>query len=80
LSQKFPFSGWCPGPGNLGQNGLKLASIMTSPTKNSNLKRPNFFIGTTRYAASLEGLNSSLTQAAGELCWCKILQKKWSTR
>ena len=32
----------CPGPGKLAQNGLKHASIMTSPTKNSNPKLPNF--------------------------------------
>ena len=35
-----------------------------------------FLIETTRLAASLEGLNSSLSQLDGELCWCKVLQKR----
>jgi len=38
LSQKIPPAGWGPGPGNLGQNGLKPIPCMTSPSKNPNSK------------------------------------------
>jgi len=43
LSQKIYSSGWCSGPGNLGQNGLKPTPLMTSPTKKRNPKLSNFF-------------------------------------
>jgi len=33
LSRKNQSSGWCTGPGNLSQNGLKPISLRTSPTK-----------------------------------------------
>jgi len=45
---------------------------MTSPTKNSNPKFPNSLIESTSLSGSLEGLNSSLAQSAGEL-WPNML-------
>jgi len=35
---------------------------MTSPTKNSNPKLPNFLVETRRLSESFEGLNNSLVQ------------------
>jgi len=57
------------GVGN--QSGIKNpkpSTIVTSPTKNLKSKTyPAFLIETTRFIGSLEGLNSSLTEPAGEL-------------
>jgi len=39
LSKKIPSSGWGPGPGNLNQNGLKPAPLMTSSTKKTKTKK-----------------------------------------
>jgi len=49
--------------------------LLRFPQKTQNSKLPNFLIETTRLAASLEGLNSSVAQSAGELRWCKVLKK-----
>jgi len=53
--------GWPPGPGKIGQNA-KTTPLMTSPTENPKLK--SFLTGVPE---SVEGLNSSLALAAGEL-------------
>jgi len=45
----------------------KVTLDMTSHTKNSNPKHPNFLVETRRFSESVEGLNSSLAQSAGEL-------------
>jgi len=39
----------------------------------------HFSMQTRRLAASLEGLNSSLAQLAGELQSCKVMVNKWLT-
>jgi len=46
------------------------------PQRTPNPKRKTFFsISTTRLAESVDGLNSSLAQSAGELWRCKALPK-----
>jgi len=44
LSQKIPSCGWCPGPGNLSQNGLKPTQLMMPPTKNLKSKTLQFLL------------------------------------
>jgi len=53
LSQKIPYSSWCPRPGNLSQNGIKPTPLMASPMKNKIQSFPIFFsMQTRRLAAS----------------------------
>jgi len=48
--------------------------LVTSPQENPQAKTENFFwLGSTRLAESVEGLNTSLAAAAGEL-WPKTLR------
>jgi len=60
----------------------KNTPIVTSHQRCLNPKRKkNFSISTTRLAESVEeGLNSSITQSAGELMRCKAVQNKWRTQ
>jgi len=67
LSRKIPSSGWCRGPGNLSQNGLKPTPLTTSLTKDLKSKMFDFLLQATRLAISFELLNSSLAQLAGKL-------------
>jgi len=60
-----------PGPVKDGQNNTKTPLLLMFPQKTSNPKRKFFFsILTPRLAESVEGLNSSLALAAGNL-WLK---------
>jgi len=57
-----------PGPGKVGHKNAKTPPLMTPPQENPNLKLKNiFWLGTTRLAESVEGLNTSPAAAAGEL-------------
>jgi len=57
-----------PGPGKVGHKNAKTPPLVTLPQKNPKPKTENFFkLGTTRLAESVEGLNTSLAAAAGEL-------------
>jgi len=71
LSQKFGPLGWGPGPDKEGLKNLKTA-LWHHPQKTQN----PFFIESTRLAAYLKGLNSSLAQLLGEL-WLSELGQKW---
>jgi len=65
LSPKNGLLGQRPGPGKDGQNNAKTPLLLTSPPENF-----FFLILTPRLAESVEGLNSSLVLAAGDL-WSK---------
>jgi len=43
VPEKIPSGGWCPGSGNLSQNGQKPASLMTSTTNIRSPKLSNSF-------------------------------------
>jgi len=62
-----PFDGR-PGPGKVGHKNAKTPPLVTSPQENPKPKTEYFFLlGTTRLAESVEGLNTSLAAAAGDL-------------
>ena len=62
-----PFDG-CLGPGKVGHKNAKTPPLVTPPPKNHKPKTENFFLRrTTRLAESVEGLNTFLAAAAGEL-------------
>jgi len=69
LSQKIGSLVWCPGPDDLGQNAWTYPHYDVTHKKTKTLTFP------IRLPASLEGLNSSLTQSVGELWLCKVHQK-----
>ena len=57
-----------PGPGEVGHKNAKTPPLVTPPQENPKPKTEIFFsLGTTRLAESVEGLNTSLAAAAGEL-------------
>jgi len=63
---------------NLARTSRKHAPIMMLPTENIKPKTKLFFsISSRRFAESVDGLNSSLAQSAGELWRCKAWTKKW---
>jgi len=63
--------GWGPGPGKGGQKNAKTPPPVTFPPANAKPKTKIFFSMSTRtLAESVEGLNSSLALAAGDL-WSK---------
>jgi len=70
-----------PRAGKIGQKYVETSLLWrpTQRTPNTKLKFC-FSISTRRLAESVDGLNSSLGQLAGELWRCKTLQKKWRTR
>ena len=74
LSQKNGSIGWGPGPAKGGQSFQNISTcggpLNEPPTKNG---KRFFSISTRRLAESVEGLNSSLALAAGEL-WPKKCQ------
>jgi len=61
-----------PRPGTDGQNNTKTPLLVTIPPENLKAKTKNVFfsMSTGRLAESIEGLNSSLALAAGNL-WPK---------
>jgi len=63
-----PFDGR-PGPGKVGHKNAKTPPLVTPPQENPKPKTEKFFfwLGTTRRAESVEGLNTSLAAAGGEL-------------
>jgi len=68
LSPKNGPLGWCPGPGKDSQNNAKTPIAVMFPPEKLKPKTKNFFSKlTARLVASVEGLNSSLALAAGEL-------------
>jgi len=74
-----------PGSGKDGQNNTKTPLLVTflSESLKPKMKNVFFFMSTRRLAESVEGLNSSLALAAGDLwpkkgapiCWCARLLK-----
>ena len=58
-----------PGQGKVGHKNAKTPPNVTSPQENPKPKTENVFFlcGTTRLAESVEGLNTSLAAAGGEL-------------
>jgi len=72
LSQKSGSMGWGPGPVKGGQNFQNMPSLRRHLQKNPHQKRKTFFfsMSTRRLAESVEGLNSSLALAVGDL-WPK---------
>jgi len=68
LSPKNGPLGQRPGPGKDGQNNTKTPILVTFPPEKLKRKTKFFFlILTTKFAESVEGLNSSLAQSPGEL-------------
>jgi len=62
-----PFDGR-PGPDKVGHENAKTPPLVTPPQENHKPKTEDFFwLGTTRLSESVEGLNTSLAAAAGEL-------------
>jgi len=62
-----PFDGR-PGPGKVGHKNTKTPPLVMPPQENPKPKTEIFFwLGTTRLAEFVEGLNTSLAAAAGEL-------------
>ena len=68
LSQKNESMGWGPGPGKGGQKNEKTLPLDILPINRQT--KIFFLMSTRRLAESLEGLNSSLALAAGDL-WPK---------
>ena len=64
--------GWNSGPGKGGQKNAKIPPLVTFPPANAKPKAKKIFfsMSSRRLAESVEGLNSSLTLAAGDL-WPK---------
>ena len=62
-----PFD-WRLGPGKVGHKNAKTPPLVTAPQENPEPKTENFFwLEPTGLAESVEGLNTSLAAAAGEL-------------
>jgi len=70
LSPKNGPLGQRPGPSKDGQNNTKTPLLVTFPPENLKPKTKNVFfsMSTRRLAESVQGLNSSLALAAGDLC------------
>jgi len=65
--------GWGPGPSKGDQNFQNMPSLLRHLQKTPTENEKRFFsMSTRRLAESVEGLNSSLALAAGDLC-----QKGW---
>jgi len=81
LSKNFGSLDWRPGLVKVGQKFKNPPTLRPHPRRTLNPNQKMFFlIETRRLAASVEGLNSSLATAAGEL-WpknCRPLQ--WPAR
>jgi len=60
--------GWGLGPGKSGKKNAKTPPLVAFPPESVKPETKNFFsIATRRFAESVEGLNSSLSLAAGKL-------------
>jgi len=66
--------GWRPGPGNLSHEIVKTCPYFDVPHREPKMKYV-FSVSTRRLAKAVEGLNTSLTQSAGELWSCKVGSK-----
>jgi len=74
LSQKNGSIGWGPGPGIGSQKNAKTPPLVTFTPANAKPKTNNLFsISTRQRGESVEGLNSSLALAAGNL-WPRASQ------
>jgi len=74
LSEKNGSIGWGPGPAKGGQNFQNTSTCGSPPSEPPTENKKRFCsISTRRLAESVEGLNNSLTLAAGEL-WPKKCQ------
>jgi len=68
----LPSNGLGPGPGEVGQGGLKALHLWRHSQKICNPQPKNLFrVQTRRLGTSFEPLNSSLPLSAPELCACK---------
>jgi len=69
LSEILPSSGLGLGPDKVGQKDLKQLHLRCHSQKNETQNQKNFFsLQTQRLAKYFKGLNSSLAEAAEELC------------
>jgi len=68
FSKILPPNGWRPGPGKVGQGGLKVLHLWRHSQKTRNPQAKNFFrLQSTRLADPFEPLNSSLAQSEEQL-------------
>jgi len=67
FSQNFGLLDWLPGPVKVGQKTKKLPLCEPVPSKPLTQIKKIFLIEPRRLAASVEGLNNSLTIGAGKL-------------
>jgi len=75
-----PFA-WRPGPGKVGHKTLKHPHLWRPPQENPKPKTEKFFwLETRSLAESVEGLNTSLAAAAGELWPNKYRPIYWPAR
>jgi len=80
LSPKNGPLGQRPGPGKDGQNNAKKTYLLRSPQKTNPKRKMFFLMSTRRLAESVEGLNSSLALAAGDLWPKKGVPVCWRVR
>jgi len=73
LSQKYGSLGWRPGP-DFAKNPKTCPHCGITFRKPKIEKEKKFLTSSLRLAESVEGLNSSLAQSAGDLWFCKVLK------
>jgi len=76
LSQKIGILDWRLGPSKVGHKNAKTPPLVTSPRDVPRTEKFFFSVGTRRQAEQVEGLNTSLAAAAGEL-WPKEYRPLW---
>jgi len=67
LIQRIGALDWHLGTGSVGHENAKTPPFVTSPHKNPKPKTEFFSVETRRLAESVDGLNTSLALAAGDL-------------
>jgi len=68
FSEILSSNGWRPGPGKVGQGGLKVFHLWSHSTKNRTPPSKNFFrVQTRRLAASFDASTRSVTQTGAEI-------------
>jgi len=74
LSQKYGSLGWHTGPDKFAKNSKTCPHCDVTFRKPKIEKEKKFLTCSLRLAKSIEGLNSSLAQSAGDLWLSKLLQ------
>jgi len=71
FSETLPPNGWHPGPGKVGQGGLKVLYLWRHSEKTAPPKQKKFFwVQTRRLATSFDASTRSVTQAGAEIFPC----------